>query len=57
MPKHILTTSSFKGGTAKTSTSLHLGAALAKFHRKKVLLVDFDAQANLTIGFGLDPDS
>ena len=49
--------SSFKGGTAKTSTALHLGSALAKFHKKKVLLVDFDAQANLTLGLGFDPDS
>ncbi len=48
--------SSFKGGTAKTSTSLHVGAALAKFHKKKVLLIDFDAQANLTTGLGFDPD-
>lgn len=48
--------SSFKGGTAKTSTSLHLGASLAKFNRKKVLLIDFDAQANLTTGLGFDPD-
>lgn len=48
--------SSFKGGTAKTSTSLHIGAALAKYHKKKVLLVDFDAQANLTTGLGFDPD-
>ncbi len=49
--------SSFKGGTAKTSTSLHLGAALAKFHKKKVLLIDLDAQANLTTGLGYDPDA
>ena len=49
--------SSFKGGTAKTSISLNLGAALAKFHDQKVLLIDFDAQANLTAGLGLDPDS
>lgn len=49
--------SSFKGGTAKTSTALHLGAALAKFHKQKVLLIDFDAQANLTTGFGYDPDT
>ncbi len=48
--------SSFKGGTAKTSTALHLGAALAKFHKKKVLLIDFDSQANLTTGLGFDPD-
>lgn len=56
MPKNTITVSSFKGGTAKTSTSLHFGAALAKYHDKKVLLVDFDAQANLTTGLGFDPD-
>lgn len=48
--------SSFKGGTAKTSTALHLGSALSLFHKQKVLLVDFDAQANLTTGLGFDPD-
>lgn len=48
--------SSFKGGTAKTSTSLHVGSALAKHHNKKVLLIDFDSQANLTTGLGFDPD-
>lgn len=48
--------SSFKGGTAKTSTALHIGSALSKFHEKKVLLIDFDAQANLTTGLGFDPD-
>lgn len=52
----IIAISSFKGGTAKTSTVLNLGAALAKFHKKRVLLIDFDAQANLTIGLGFDPD-
>lgn len=52
-----ITVSSFKGGTAKTSTSLNLGAAFAKLHRQKVLLVDFDAQANLTTGLGYDPDT
>ncbi len=51
-----ITVSSFKGGTAKTSTALHIGAALARHHKKKVLLVDFDAQANLTAGLGFDPD-
>jgi chromosome partitioning protein len=53
---HIIAVSSFKGGTAKTSTALHLGAAFVKFHKKKVLLIDFDAQANLTTGLGFDPD-
>lgn len=52
----VIAVSSFKGGTAKTSTALHLGAGLVKFHKKKVLLIDFDAQANLTTGLGLDPD-
>ncbi len=47
---------SFKGGTAKTSIVLHIGAALSKFHKKKILLIDFDAQANLTAGLGFDPD-
>lgn len=53
----VITISSFKGGTAKTSTSLHIGAALAKHHKQKVLLIDFDAQANLTSGLGYDPDA
>lgn len=48
---------SFKGGTAKTSSALHIGACLAKFHSKRVLLVDFDPQANLSRGLGCDPDS
>lgn len=52
----IIAISSFKGGTAKTSTALHFGSALSKFHKKKVLLIDFDAQANLTAGLGFDPD-
>lgn len=48
--------SSFKGGTAKTSTTLHLAAALSRYHGASVLLIDFDAQANLTAGLGFDPD-
>ncbi len=52
----VISVSSFKGGTAKTSTSLHLGSALCLYHNKKVLLIDFDAQANLTTGLGFDPD-
>lgn len=35
---------------------MHVGACLAKFHKKKVLLVDFDSQANLSIGLGVGPD-
>lgn len=47
----------FKGGTARTSVTLHLGAALARFHKKRVLLIDFDPQANLSTGLGLGTDS
>lgn len=53
----VIAISSFKGGTAKTSTTLHLGSALSKTHKKKVLLIDFDSQANLTTGLGFDPDA
>ncbi len=53
----IISVCSFKGGTAKTSITLNLGALLAKKHDKKVLLIDFDAQANLTAGLGFDPDN
>lgn len=48
---------SFKGGTAKTSSALHLGACLARHHKKRVLLIDFDSQANLSTGIGIGPDS
>lgn len=47
---------SFKGGTAKTSSALHIGACLARFHGKRVLLIDFDSQANLSIGLGVGAD-
>jgi chromosome partitioning protein len=53
---HTFTFCSFKGGTSKTSTSMHIGACLSKFHKKKTLLVDFDSQANLSIGIGIGPD-
>jgi chromosome partitioning protein len=43
-----------KGGTGKTTTTLNLGAALAELG-ERVLLVDFDPQASLTIALGLDP--
>jgi chromosome partitioning protein len=54
---HTFVFCSFKGGTAKTSTALHIGACLAKFHQQTVLLVDFDSQANLSTGMGIGPDN
>ncbi|MCS7011183.1 MAG: ParA family protein [Anaerolineales bacterium] len=43
-----------KGGVAKTTTVLSLGAALAEMG-KKILLVDLDPQANLTLAIGFEP--
>ena len=43
-----------KGGTGKTTTTLNLGAALSE-QGKRVLLVDFDPQGNLTQSLGYRP--
>jgi len=43
-----------KGGVAKTTTCLSLGACLAEMGQN-VLLVDLDPQANLTLSVGLRP--
>jgi chromosome partitioning protein len=45
-----------KGGTSKTTTTLNLGAALVEAGQR-VLLVDFDPQASLTIALGFEPDT
>jgi chromosome partitioning protein len=45
-----------KGGVAKTTTCLSLGACLAEL-RKSVLLIDLDPQANLTLSLGMQPSS
>ena len=45
----------FKGGVGKTTLAFHLGAGLAAFHDKRVLLVDMDHQSSLSIVcLGLD---
>ena len=43
-----------KGGVAKTTTTHNLGVALAS-QGKRVLMIDLDSQASLTISVGLEP--
>lgn len=56
MNAKIIAISNQKGGTGKTTTAINLGSALAH-SGEKVLLVDFDPQANLTMSCGIEyPD-
>jgi len=48
-----ITVTNQKGGTGKTSITMNLGVALALIG-KKILLIDFDPQANLTYSFGIN---
>ena len=43
-----------KGGVAKTTSTLNLGGSLADLGQK-VLVIDLDAQANLTLSLGFEP--
>src|SRR5881275_1093403 len=44
-----------KGGVGKTTTVVSLGAAFAE-QGQRVLVIDLDPQAGLTISYGVDPD-
>jgi chromosome partitioning protein len=45
----VISTVNMKGGVGKTTLTVNLGTCLAKYHRKRVLILDLDAQISATL--------
>jgi hypothetical protein len=49
LPGRVIAFVNFKGGVGKTANVVNVGACLAKYHGKKVMIVDLDAQCNSSV--------